>query len=133
MGERLMQKPMIYGIEIPENPNAVVFVNGIIARDRAGFFWLWRNLGTISGSTKKAPGCLQVKAGICGAKEVAMVSYWQSEQHLMDFFRGAAHRQMMQFTSHNPSSLCLYNETYHPSKSGKYSHEHQGMALVYGG
>jgi heme-degrading monooxygenase HmoA len=127
-----MQKPMIYGIEIPENPNAVVFVNGIIARDGAGFFWLWRNLGTISGSTAKAPGCLQVKAGICGSKEVVMVSYWESERHLMDFFRGAAHRQMMKFTTRHSNSLCLYNETYSPSKPGKYSHEPQGMALVYG-
>lgn len=122
---------MIYGIGIPENPDAVAFVNGIIVRDRAGFFWLWRNLGTISSSTAKAPGCLQVKAGVCSPKEVVMVSYWESERHLMDFFRGAVHRQMMKFATRHPNSLCLYNETYSPSKTGKYSHEPQGMALVY--
>lgn len=126
-----MHKSMLYGIRIPENPQAVIFVNGMIARDRKGLFWLWRNLSLISGSTRKAPGCLQVKGGICGPKEVILVSYWESERHLMDFFRGADHRQMMQFSARNPDSLCLYNETYHPAKSGKYSHEPQGMAIVY--
>jgi heme-degrading monooxygenase HmoA len=127
-----MQKSSLYHIQLPEQPNAVVFVNGMIARDRPGFFWLWRNLNSIRQSTVKAPGCMQVKAGICGSKEIIMVSYWESEHHLMDFFRGAAHRKMMQFSSRHPHSLCLYNETYHPSKSGKYIHEPQGMALVYG-
>jgi heme-degrading monooxygenase HmoA len=128
-----MLKSSIYQVQLPDRPNAIIFVNGTIARDRAGFFWLWRHLNSVRQSTAKAPGCLQVKAGICGPQEIVMVSYWESEQHLMDFFRGEAHRQMMKFASHHPNSLCLYNETYHPSKSGKYSHEPQGMALVYGG
>ncbi len=127
-----MLKSMLYNIQFPENPSAIIFVNGMIARDRAGFFWLWRNLNNIRQSTVKAPGCIQVKAGICGPQEVIMVSYWESDRHLMDFFRGADHRQMMQFNARHPNSLCLYNETYHPSKSGKYSHEPQGMAMVYG-
>lgn len=127
-----MMKFAIYQIQLPDRPNAVVFVNGMIARDRSGWFWLWRNLHSIYQSTVKAPGCIQVKAGLCGLKEVVMVSYWESDRHLMDFFRGTAHRQMMQFTTRHPNSLCLYNETYHPSKSGKYSHEPQGMAIVYG-
>lgn len=122
----------LYQIQLPEQPDAIVFVNGIVARDRAGFFWLWKNLNDIRQSTVKAPGCIQVKAGICGAKEIIMVSYWKSDRELMDFFRGSAHREMMKFSTRHPNSLCLYNETYHPSKSGKYSHEPQGMALVYG-
>jgi heme-degrading monooxygenase HmoA len=127
-----MLKSSLYQIQLPEYPSAVVFVNGMIARDRSGFLWLWRNLNSIRQSTAKAPGCIQVKAGICSSKEIMMVSYWESDRHLMDFFRGAAHREMMKFTTRHPSSLCLYNETYHPSKSGKYSHEPQGMAMVYG-
>jgi heme-degrading monooxygenase HmoA len=128
-----MLKSALYQIQLPEHPNAVVFVNGMIARDRSGFFWLWRNLNGIRQSTAQAPGCIQVKAGICGSQEIVMVSYWVSDRHLMDFFRSDAHRQMMQFTTRHPDSLCLYNETYRPSKSGKYSHEPQGMAIVYGG
>jgi heme-degrading monooxygenase HmoA len=122
----------LYSIQLPEQPNAVVFVNGIIARDRAGVFWIWRNSNSIRQSTVQAPGCIQVKAGICSAKEILMVSYWESDRQLMDFFRGAAHREMMKFSTRHPDSLCLYNETYHPSKSGKYSHEPQGMAMIYG-
>ena len=121
----------IYQIDLPEQPEAVVFVNGILARDRAGFFWMWKNVFWIRSATAKAEGCVQVKTGICGPNEVVMVSYWRFEHDLKHFFRGEAHRQMMQFVMKNPNSLCLYNETYRPQYSGKYSHEPQGMATLY--
>lgn len=92
---------------------------------------MWKNLLWIKSATAKAAGCVQVKAGICGSDEVIMVSYWQSEQDLKQFFRGEPHQQMMQFVMKNPNSLCLYNETYKPGHSGKYSHEPQGMATLY--
>lgn len=121
----------VYQIDLPEQPEAVVFVNGFLARDRAGFFWMWKNLRWIKNATIQAEGCVQVKAGICAPNEVIMVSYWRSQLDLKQFFRGEAHRQMMQFVMKNPHSLCLYNETYHPLHSGKYSHEPQGMAMLY--
>ena len=121
----------IYQIDLPEVPEAVVFVNGILARDRAGFFWMWKNLFWIRSATAKAEGCVQVKTGICGPNEVVAVSYWRFEHDLKQFFRGEAHRQMMQFVMQNPNSLCLYNETYRLEHSGKYSHEPQGMATLY--
>lgn len=121
----------IYQIDLPEHPKAVVFINGFLARDRAGFFWMWKHLLWIKSATAKAEGCVQVKAGICRPDEVMMVSYWHSEQHLKRFFRGEPHRQMIQFVMKNPRSLCLYNETYQPGHSGKYSHEPQGMATLY--
>lgn len=121
----------IYQISLPEQAQAVVFINGFLARDRSGFLWMWKNLLWIKNATAKASGCVQVKAGICGANEVLMVSYWRSQQDLKQFFRGETHRQMMQFVMKNPSSLCLYNETYQPGQSGKYSHEPQGMAALY--
>ncbi|MBD2433966.1 MULTISPECIES: monooxygenase family protein [Fischerella] len=121
----------IYQIDLPEHPEAVVFVNGFLARDRAGFFWMWKNLLWIKNVTTEATGCVQVKAGICGPNEVMMVSYWRSEQDLKQFFQGEPHRQMMQFVMKHPISLCLYNETYRPKHSGKYSHEPQGMAMLY--
>ena len=121
----------IYQIDLPEQPEAVVFVNGILARDRAGFLWMWKNISWIGSATTKAEGCVQMKAGICGPNEVVMVSYWCSEHNLKQFFRGESHRRMMQFVMKNPNSLCLYNETYQPSHSGKYSHQPQGMATLY--
>ncbi|MBD1866857.1 DUF4188 domain-containing protein [Cyanobacteria bacterium FACHB-471] len=121
----------IYQVDLPEHPQAVVFVNGMLTRDRPGFFWMWKNLTWIKSSTVKAEGCVQVKAGICSPNEVIVVSYWRSEQDLKQFFRGEAHRHMMQFVMKNPDSLCLYNETYRPEHSGKYSHEPQGMATLY--
>ncbi|PSB23664.1 monooxygenase family protein [Stenomitos frigidus] len=121
----------LYQIDLPEHPEAVIFVNGFVARDRAGFLWMWQNLFWIRHTTAQAKGCVQVKAGICGPREVIMTSYWRSENDLKDFFRGAGHRQMMQFTAKHPQSLCLYNETYQPLRSGKYTHEPQGMASLY--
>jgi heme-degrading monooxygenase HmoA len=121
----------LYQIDLPEHSEAVVFINGFVARDRAGFFWMWKNLSWIRNVTTSAPGCMQVKAGICGPNEVVMVSYWRLEQDLKQFFQGKSHQQMMQFVMRHPHSLCLYNETYRPEHSGKYSHEPQGMATLY--
>jgi quinol monooxygenase YgiN len=91
---------------------------------------MWKNLVWIRNTTAKE-GCVQVKAGICRPDEVIMVSYWRSKQDLKQFFQGESHRKMMQFVMKNPDSLCLYNETYQPEHSGKYSHEPQGMAALY--
>jgi hypothetical protein len=121
----------VYQIDLPEHPEAVVFINGFVARDRAGFFWMWSKLLWIRAVTAQAEGCVQVKAGICGPNEVLMVSYWRSEDNLKNFFRGEAHRLMMQFIAKHPQSLCLYNEIYSPSHSGKYIHEPHGMATIY--
>jgi Domain of unknown function (DUF4188) len=121
----------IYQIELPEQPQSVAFVNGFLTRDFAGFLWLWKNLLWINQVTTQAEGCVQVKAGICSPKEVMMVSYWQSENSLKQFFRGESHQQMMQFVAKHPGSLCLYNEIYQPSHVGKYMHEPQGMAKIY--
>ena len=121
----------VYRVNLPHSPEAVMFVNGFVARDLAGFLWMWQKLFWIRNATAKAKGCMQVKAGICGANEVVMVSYWLSSDSLREFFRGEPHRQMIQFVSKNPQSLCLYNETYKPAASGKYSHEPQGMATIY--
>ncbi|WP_375466951.1 hypothetical protein [uncultured Nostoc sp.] len=66
----------VYRINLPESPEAVVFVNGFVARNRAGFFWMWKQLLWIKNVTAKAQGCMQVKAGICSLNEVIMVSYW---------------------------------------------------------
>ncbi|MCY7384646.1 MAG: DUF4188 domain-containing protein [Microcoleus sp. CAN_BIN18] len=120
-----------YSVYLPQQPEAVVFVNGFLARDRAGFFWMWKNIVWIVSATNKAEGCVQIKAGICGPNEVVMVSYWRSEHDLKQFFRGEPHWRMMQFVIKNPNSLCLYNETYQPQQSGKYSHEPQGIAMLY--
>jgi hypothetical protein len=41
----------VYQINLPENPEAVVFVNGFVSRNRAGFFWMWRKLLWIKNVT----------------------------------------------------------------------------------
>lgn len=121
----------VYKIDLPESPEAVIFVNGILARNRAGFWWMWRNGVWIRNVTAQASGCVQVKAGICGLNELVLVSYWVDVASLKNFFKSEHHRQMMQVIAEKPKSLCLYNETYKPSQSGKYINEPQGMATIY--
>lgn len=124
--------PSVYEANLKNDTRAVVFINGIIARNRQGFLWLWRNLMQLQTSTAKAPGCSQVKAGICSAREIVMVSYWQDQADLTNFYRTKFHASMMKYVAKNPDNLVLYNETYLPSKPGKYSNEAQGMARIVG-
>jgi heme-degrading monooxygenase HmoA len=121
----------VYTVELPAHPEAVVFVQGILSRNLAGLSWLWRNVLWVKRSTKEAEGCFQIKAGICGPKEVVLVSYWKDTESLMKFFKNQPHQEMIKYVSRNPDDLCLYNETYRPAKSGKYIHEPQGLAVIY--
>jgi hypothetical protein len=118
-------------VEIPEHPDAVVFVQGILSRNLMGLSWLWRNFLWVKRSTIKAEGCIQVKAGLYGRTEVVLVSYWKDIGSLMKFFKSQPHREMIEYVSRRPDDLCLYNETYRPVKSGKYIHEPQGLAVIY--
>jgi hypothetical protein len=124
-----------YQIDLPESPSAVVFVNGIKAENLAGCLWLWRRMFSIRQGCLVAEGCQEVKAGICSPQEVVLVSYWQDEASLMGFFHSAVHRQMMKemvsFMSTHPQALSLYNETYHPLRSGKYFQKPHGLAKMY--
>ena len=128
-------KQASYQIDLPESPNAVVFVNGIKAENLAGCLWLWRQSFSIRQACLAAVGCQEVKAGICSPQEVVIVSYWQDEASLMRFFHSPVHRQMMKqmvnFISTHPQALSLYNETYHPLRSGKYFQKPNGLAKLY--
>ncbi len=121
----------VYTVEVPQQPDAVVFVQGILTRNLAGLSWLWRNFLWVRRSTIEAEDCIQVKSGLCGPREVVLVSYWKDISALMKFFRSQPHQEMMKYVSRRPDDLCLYNETYRPGKSGKYIHEPQGLAVIY--
>ena len=128
-------KQASYQIDLPESPNAVVFVNGIKAENLAGCWWLWKRSFSIRQACLAAAGCEEVKAGICSPQEVVIVSYWQDEASLMAFFHSRVHRQMMKemisFLSTHPRALSLYNETYRPLRSGKYWQKPHGLAKMY--
>lgn len=120
-----------YSIRLPESPAAIVFVNGMIARNWRGLIWLWRTSSKIKKHLRQAPGCIQFKAGICGAKERVLVSYWEDSKALQDFYNSPFHRNLQKFLFKHPQHLVLYNETYTPGKAGKYHNEAQGLALIY--
>ena len=121
----------VYTVALPEHPEAVMFIQGIVARNLAGLFWMWRNVLWIKKSNATAEGCVQVKAGICGVNEVVLASYWEDKGGLGKFFKSQPHQKMMQYLSDHPNNLTLYNETYRPSRSGKYVNESNGLAVIY--
>ena len=121
----------LYTVGLPEHPEAVMFIQGIVARNLAGLFWMWRNVLWIKKSNATAEGCVQVKAGICGLNEVVLASYWEDKSGLGKFFKSQPHQKMMQYLTDHPNNLTLYNETYRPSRSGKYVNEPNGLAVIY--
>ena len=122
-----------YQIDLPQDPAVVVFYNGIKALNIKGFFWLWQQIFTTN--IGRVPGCIDTKLGICSHREAVIVSYWQDEASLMQFFRSPLHRQMMtsmvKILEADPKAIATFNETYRPLRSGKYFNEPQGLAKVY--
>ena len=123
-----------YQIDLPQDSEVVVFLNGIKALNLKGFFWLWQQIFTTS--VEEDSGCIETKLSICGSlQEAVIVSYWRDEASLMQFFRSPLHRQMMKnmnsFIAANPEAIAVYNETYRPLRSGRYFNEPQGLAKIY--
>ena len=122
-----------YQIDLPENSEVVVFFNGIKALNFKGFLWLWQQI--LQMRIVKAPGCIDTKLTICNHKEAVIISYWQDEDNLMNFFHSSEHRQMMKsmgkILNTDPNAIALFNEMYRPLRSGKYFNEPQGLAKIY--
>ena len=123
-----------YQIDLPQDSEVVVFFNGIKALNIKGFFWLWQQI--LTTSVKEVPGCIETKLSVCGGlQEAIIVSYWQNEASLMQFFHNPLHRQMMKnmnsFIADEPGAIAVFNEIYRPVRSGKYFNEPQGLAKIY--
>ncbi|MEL6928523.1 MAG: DUF4188 domain-containing protein [Cyanobacteria bacterium J06600_6] len=125
-----------YQIELPQDSEVVVFYNGIKALNTRGIFWLWRQIiaGKMLG-IKKVKGCVDVKLCICSHQEAIIVSYWQTQSSLTEFYRSPLHRQMMQDTKNllrrDSEAISLFNEVHRPTVSGRYFNEPQGLAKIY--
>ena len=65
----------VYSVELPEHPEAVTFIQGIVARNLFGLLWLWRHLLWIRKSNVNAAGCIQAKAG-----DLSRHSEWKIRQ-----------------------------------------------------
>lgn len=120
-----------YRVALPEQPEAIVFVVGMLARNLTGWLWMWQHMNSQLQSVRRAPGCVQVKGGIVGPNELLMVSYWKDAESMRVYFKSAEHLKYMRFLAKNPESLTLWNETYQPAKSGMYLHEPHGLPLIY--
>ena len=78
---------------------------------------------------------MEAKLSICSYQEAIIVSYWQDEASLMQFFRSPLHQEMMKSTKqllgNDLEAIALFNETYRPLRSGMYLNEPQGLAKIY--
>lgn len=125
-----------YQIDLPKDAKAVVFFNGIKALNTRGCFWLWRQIfiGKLN-TVSQASGCIETKLAICSPTEAVIVSYWQDEKSLMQFFHSPLHRQMMKSMMNivkvDPEAIAVFNETYRPQRSGRYLNKLQGLAKIY--
>lgn len=120
-----------YRVAVPENPEVVVFVQGMLARNFRGWLWLWREMNAQLQSVKNASGCLQVKGGVVGPSELLLVSYWKDFASLRGYFKSPAHLSYMRHLVKHPEDLSLWSETYQPKTSGAYLHEPHGVGLAY--
>lgn len=120
-----------YRVVLPEHPEAIVFVQGMLARNITGWLWMWQQLNSQLNSVRRAPGCVQVKGGIVGMNELLMITYWKDSAGLYAYFKSAEHLKYMRFVAKQPESLTLWTETYSPVRSGMYLHEPHGLSLMY--
>ena len=51
----------VYTVTLPENPEALMFIQGIVARNLAGALWMWRNVLWIKKSNANAEGWSRLK------------------------------------------------------------------------
>lgn len=136
MKVELTMKNTGYQIELPQNSQVVVFYNGIKALNLKGFFWLWKQVLTGNQiAVQQAKGCKEAKLGICSPQEVVIVSYWEDEASLREFFHSPLHREMMKsmrnMIAADATAIAVFNETHRPLRSGKYINEPQGLAKIY--
>ena len=120
-----------YRVALPEHPEAIVFVIGMLARNITGWLWMWRQMNSQLQSVRRATGCVQVKGGIVGPNELLMVVYWKDTESMRAYFKSPQHLDYMSFLVKHPESLTLWNETYQPTKSGMYLHEPHGLSQIY--
>ena len=45
----------VYSVELPQHPEAVTFIQGIVARNFAGLRWMWRHVLWIIGELLEEP------------------------------------------------------------------------------
>jgi heme-degrading monooxygenase HmoA len=136
MRTKLIMNNTGYQIDLPQNSPVVVFYNGIKALNLKGFWWLWKQILTGNQiAARQAKGCKEAKIAICSPKEVVIVSYWEDEASLREFFHSPLHRQMMKSMREiivaEPNAIAVFNETHRPLRSGKYINEPQGLAKIY--
>lgn len=120
-----------FQVELDDDPQLKVFVNGLEATTWRGRFWLLRNGSKILKATRQAPGCVAFYAAHRGFAKTLLVSYWRSETELMNFLRTNCHKAWMKHAYQYPDDFILFNEYYDVTRSGHYLGEKRGLACFY--
>ncbi|MDT0644819.1 hypothetical protein RM553_18405 [Zunongwangia sp. F363] len=105
-------------LKIPDKiKDTTVFLNSIEANTFVGVVWLWWHLYGIVKYMKKVEGCQRAIPAISGPGRVVMISYWDDEKYLMQFFSSEKHQKYMSFVFRNPEAVTVCNERLIPVTS----------------
>ena len=92
--------------------DSVTMVIGLQCRTVLGFLYMWTHILWFLIAVRRADGCIHSLAGISSPFSILMISYWESEKHLLRFVGHPSHVAWMRFTKKHPRALNLFNETY---------------------
>lgn len=117
-----------FSVDLNE-PTAITYVNGIIARTPRAWAWMWAKLPPIYFVARAQDGCLQAKSFVGGPREMLMLSYWRDEDALRALYTHPAHVSLMRTVFRHPDWFVLFNETYRIPISTRYWNAPNGYAL----
>jgi hypothetical protein len=127
MGRKNEMRQRYYDVDLSQK-TAIMYFNGIKARNIGGFFWMWRNIFRLGRLARQQPTCLQVKIAVVSPTEMMQVSYWKDQAALRAFYQKPEHVAALRYTFQHPDHFTLYNETYEPPISTRYLNGVNGYA-----
>lgn len=120
-------KHRYYEVDLSQK-TAIMYFNGIRARNAQAFVWMWSNIFRLGALARQHPNCLQVKLAIVSPIEMIQVSYWKDQEALRAFYQKSEHVAALRYTFQHPDHFTLYNETYEPPVSTRYLNGVNGYA-----
>ena len=127
MGKKNDMKHRYYEVDLSQK-TAIVYLNGIKARNVQAFLLMWSNIFRLGILARQQSTCLQVKLALISPIEMIQVSYWKDQTALRAFYQKPEHIAVLRYTFQHPDHFTLYNETYEPPISTRYLNGVNGYA-----
>ncbi|MDA0986595.1 MAG: DUF4188 domain-containing protein [Bacteroidetes bacterium] len=113
------------------NPNLVLFVNGVNMRSWKSIFFIYKRYRAMKNAMKNSNGCLKFYAVRENYKHLMFVSWWDSIENLMGYYKNPLHKEMMLWLHNHREEVDFWNEIYNPDRPGVYSGQPHAMAKLF--